>query len=351
MQEYKTAAIWGVGGPEGIWSGMRGEGRWAVNVAFLFQKLGIDIDIAAAPGMREKYKDKQCGMNFVADWLNTDKQYDLFFAFGPVWKDNPLLWETIKPRVKKAIFGTFWPSVNDARPSPDAVIASPYRSFSDGCMVLPYSCVDQMGSSKFHNKTLVWTSKGPFNTSMGEARFTRNLYHLRATVDAVKNGYRAVFLCCGGDFLYEDPAFKLQNQSLFVEVQDTMSMLRQSPNVEFYDYLPQNEFMELLQQGSVAVRCDGCGALSDTLLLGIVPTMFTTWFWPVFFNKKCDELPELELFPYYDSVPEEVVKEQISRLLTDERYFNFRLDTLRANASIFTTREALGFLRQILAVL
>jgi hypothetical protein len=352
VQEYKTAAIWGVGGSEGIWSEMRGEGRWAVNAAFLFQKLGMEIDIiASGGGIYPEYKNKQCGMTFVSDWFNTDKQYDLFFSFGPVWKDNPPLWERISKKVKKAIFGTFWPSVNDVRPSDNAVLVSPYRAFSDGCMVLPYSCVDEFGESKFENKTLVWTSKGPFNTSMGEARFLVNLYHLRATADAVKQGYKAIFLCCGGNFVYEDPAIPLQNKNLLLEVRNILEELRQNPRVEFYDYLPQDRFIDILKRSSVSVRCDGCGALSDTLLFGMVPTMFTTWFWPVFFNKTCTELPELELFPYYDSVTEEAVKTQISRLLTDKDYYNSRLQMLRNNSAIFTTEESLNLLKGILAIL
>lgn len=350
--DYKTAAIWGVGGPEGIWSAMRGEGVWSVNVAILFRKLGMDVDlICNNVGIVEEYKNKQYEMNFVPGWFNTEKQYDLFFAFSPIWKDNPPLWERIKQRTRKAIFGTFWPSVNDSRPSADAILVSPYRSFSPHTMILPFSYVDEFESPKFYNKTLVWSSKGPFNTSMGEARFLVNLYHLRATVDAVKEGYKAIFLCYGGDFLYKDPNMPLQNQAFFTEVEETIAILKENPNVEFYDYLPRDQFEKHLKRASISVRCDGCGAFSDTLLFGVVPTVFTTWFWPVFFNKRYDELPELNLFPYYDSVPEDIVKTQIARLLTDEEYYNSRLQMLRNNAAIFTTDEALQLLKNILVEL
>jgi len=352
VSEYKTAAVYGIGGPEGIWSGMRGEGRWSVNVALLLKKFGMDVDIiASGKGIQEEYKDKQCGLNFISDWFDTDREYDLFFIFSPFWKDNPPLWEKISKRVKKAIFGTFWPSINDAKPSENSVLVSPYRSYSDECMILPYSYVDKFEPSKFENKTLVWTSKGPFNTSMGEARFLVNLYHLRATVDAVKNGHRAIFLCYGGDFLHRAPNFEFKDPNLFLEAQCTLERLKKNPNVEFHDYLPQDRFLELFEQGSISVRCDGCGDLSSALLLGVVPTMFTTWFWPVFFNKTCLELPELELFSHYDSVTEVAVKSQISRLLTDKSYYNFRLNTLRANAPIFTTEESMTFLKKILEVL
>jgi len=268
-----------------------------------------------------------------------------------MWKDNPPLWEKISKRTRKAIFGTFWPSVNDVRPSPNALLASPHRTFAESSVILPYSFIDEMGPPQFENKTLVWSSKGPFNTSMGEARFLVNLYHLRATVDAVNKGYRAIFLCCGGDFLYEDPAMPLQNKNLFLEVQETLEKLKQNSNVEFHDYLPEDKFLELLKQGSVSVRCDGSGAFSETLSFGVTPTVFTTWVWPVFFNKVYTELPELEFFPYYDSVTEEAVKTQISKLLTDEDYYNFRLKTIRANAPLFTTEQAIDLLKKILTIL
>jgi hypothetical protein len=84
--KYKKALVIDVGGPEGIWSNMRGEGRWNANAAVLFRKYGMDVDILASSKVSDDYRDKQEGINFI----NTfgDKDYDLFFCHRPFYKEE-----------------------------------------------------------------------------------------------------------------------------------------------------------------------------------------------------------------------------------------------------------------------
>jgi hypothetical protein len=348
--EYKKAVVLGMGGPEGIYSNTRGEGRWSSNVAVLFRKYGMEVDALMSADISKEYKDEQYGINFIKEYSELANDYDLFFKFSPFYKDDPDTWNReFKPRVKKALFGNFWPGVNDVRPFPDGMLVSPYRSFNSNTGILPYMFVDEFEKPKFDNKTIVWTNRGPFNTSMGEQRVIVNLFHLRATLDAVKEGYRAIFLCYGGDFLFEAPNFKLQNQNIWIEIKNTIEELKTYENVEFHSYITQDKFTELLKQGSVAIRCDASGSFSACLSYGLVPTVFTPWFWPVYFDRT--EIPGLDLYPYYDSVPEQVIKDQIKKLLIDREYYDLKLRILRENTPIFTTKQALNHLQNILSVL
>jgi hypothetical protein len=86
-------------------------------------------------------------------------------------------------------------------------------------------------------------------------------------------------------------------------------------------------------------------------LFGVVPTVFTAWFWPVFFRREFKELPKLRLFSHYDLVTEPAVKNQFKMLLNDKEYYDTRLKELREHIPIFTTDQALSMLEQVLTEL
>ncbi len=357
ISTYKgKALVRGLDYPEGIHANMRGEGAWTAKVATLLRLYGYDVtSMPTSWGPREisaEYADKQMGIKFIHD-INDLEEYDLFFEHEMFFASHPARWAEIKNVVDRSLFGTWWPTPElidtQFKLPKNSQAVTAFFSTEDRIKTLPRVFVDNMGKPKFENKTIVWTNRSPFGTYKGPSYYLVNLYHLRATLEAVEKGYKAIILCSGPgghSFYYDDPSGYPDNSEMLKEVKNIVTKLKTfGSRVEFLEYMPCDKFTENLRRGSVSIVCDAVGALPTCVSNGVAPVIFYNW------NSRFISSMLLENYGTvgsYELTSESEVKDRIFNLLTDKEYYTKYLSDFQENTSVYTTEESLKLLHAII---
>jgi hypothetical protein len=335
---------------QGVYTCNRSESRWVANVAMLFRECGMDVSIHSFshPSITytPEYQKIHDDLGIQLTYEDSPKA-DISFTFRHLYRENKKQYYQWNKNVDYILQGCFWGTKHNL---PRGVSVTPFSSPTPGVPVLPFNYIDELKPPQFHKKTIIWTTRGPFATSQGDANFKVNLYHLETTAQLAKQGYRVIFTCKQNlilDYNAVHPAsMQLQNLSLLDKAKELVAELETLPNVEFHNYLPMDRFLELFQQASIVVNCNGAGALPYCSLYGVVPVLLAKW--DSLFISDETLVKEFGIKLPYGKTNSSMVNQQMYKLLTDETYYNNRLAKLRQYAPTWTTERAVQQVRSIL---
>lgn len=342
LKRKKRALLWGIINPAyGIHDPTRGEGVWAANVARLLRRYGYNVVVYAKP-FSLAYKSDQEGIIyriFDKEHEVPTERFDLYFHFSLQFNDEPEHWKFIRPFVRQRLFGTWYPHARPLNTPFNTNIITPYKSYDSRIYTVPFTWIDKFPEPKFSNKTIVWTGRHPFHTSIGDNWYKVNLWHLEATLEALKRGFKAIFF--HSQYMFVEDSVHYVDPWLIETAKDTFKAIVQTGRAELHETMPRDQFLHHLQKGSIALICTTAGAAPEVLTYGLVPLTFREWHRPFMEGELIEKFFGAMI---YDQVSRELVFEKVFKLLEDEWFYLDVLTTMRRECPIYETKEALNLL-------
>lgn len=344
----KRVLVQAIQSPYGIWSDMRGEGRWLANAALLFKKMGLEVDTTMEGNFVDGYEHKQCGINILKE---PSPPYDLYFGYSS--PDTSL-------DIKKSMLASWWPTTKLAESIPTGTVivhpcSDPTIGFPDvpGVKVFPNKYIDKFEEPRFDNKSLVWTTRGIVSRANGPnapgGMTPSCLSFLKVSLKAAQQGYHVTFLCFSEKDMFPNSPVPNENP-LIVEAQKIVRQLQACNNVKFYGNLPNDQFVDIIKASSIGVRLEiNPGFLEDILLNSVAPLLFSAFYYPQLV--KVTNIPGIDFAFDANNISEEVVEDRIFKLLTDKDYYHFYYNSIRNNTRLYTIKEAMVCVQEILDIL
>ncbi len=296
------------------------EKGWAINIAKLFSQLGHKIYFGNIP----------LEQGLFADIMYIPERIDL--------RPDQTDWNLYKDCARKFLFGVFNP-----RNSPflhsvpnNSLLVTPYRDCGTECYVLPYAYYANRPEPGYARRTIGWTVRNPFyfSGSMGRNQHV-NLYHLKACVQLIDDGCKFI--------LFSNHTYPSGMPGLPVIINEAHTLLdelRSHPSVTVVDNLMYSDYIELLGQTSVVLPLEGLGSLTEALKLGSTPL---SWSSPVNIYENFPNTHAYEVLNF------ETIQSKLSRLLTDEEYYNVEYNTLLDKAAVYDLETALKMVEVVVA--